>query len=38
MTHSRSAHELRHADWVRREFGEIDLIAVSEAFEDAATY
>jgi HAD superfamily hydrolase (TIGR01509 family) len=38
MTHSRSAHELRHAEWVCREFGEINLIAVSKAFEDAATY
>jgi HAD superfamily hydrolase (TIGR01509 family) len=35
LTHSRPAHELRNADWVCSEFAEIDLIAISRAFEDA---
>lgn len=33
LTHSRPAEELRHADWVFREFGEVNLEKIRKAFE-----
>ncbi len=34
LTHSRSAEELQHADWVFRQFAEVDLTGVADAFQD----
>ncbi len=32
LTHSRAAHELRHADWVFKSFQEVDLPTIQAAF------
>ena len=33
LTHSRPAEELKHADWIRRDFAEVDIGGIRKAFE-----
>jgi beta-phosphoglucomutase-like phosphatase (HAD superfamily) len=35
LAHSRPPDELRHAEWVFREFNEIDLAGIAAAFDPA---
>ena len=35
LAHTRPLVELRHADWARRDFGEVDLEEIARAFQNS---